>query len=67
MPKKGTRISRLAEAAEQAGLSYSTVGHTETHAWGDRVRRQVLGCGAVVVEPRIPRIYPWGVSKSKKY
>ena len=40
-----------------------TVGHTEIHAWGNRVRRQVLGCGAVVVEPRIPRIYPWGVSR----
>ena len=32
----------------------NTVGHTEIHAWGNRVRRQFFGGGAVVVEPRIP-------------
>ena len=31
-----------------------TVGHTGIYAWGNRVRRQFLGDGAVVVEPRIP-------------
>ena len=30
-----------------------TVGHTGIYAWGNRVRRQFLGDGAVVVEPRI--------------
>ena len=39
-----------------------TVGHTGIHAWGNRVRRQFFGGGAVVVEPRIPRLQPWGVS-----
>ena len=39
-----------------------TVGHMGIYAWGNRVRRQFLGGGAVVVEPRIPWIYPWGVS-----
>ena len=41
----------------------STVGHTGIHAWGNRVRRQFFGGGAVVVEPRIPRLQPWGVSR----
>ena len=31
-----------------------TVGHMGIYAWGNRVRRQFLGGGAVVVEPRIP-------------
>jgi len=43
----------------------STVGHTGIHAWGNRVRRQFFGGGAVVVEPRIPRLQPWGVSKKE--
>ena len=38
---------------------YNTVGHTEIHAWGDHVRRQFFRDVAVVVEPRIPWIYPW--------
>jgi len=33
-----------------------TVGHTGIHAWGNRVRRQFFGGGAVVIEPRIPRL-----------
>ena len=32
----------------------STVGHTGIHAWGNRVRRQFFGGGAVVVEPKSP-------------
>ena len=39
------------------------MGHTRIHAWGDRVSPQrLLGAVAVVVEPRIPRLQPWGVS-----
>jgi hypothetical protein len=38
------------------------VGHTGIHAWGNRVRRQFFGGGAVVVEPRIPCLQAWGVS-----
>jgi len=48
------------------------VGHTGIHAWGNRVRRQFFGGGALVVEPRIPTakdyvvfvIIPWSVYPS---
>ena len=35
----------------------STVGHTGIHAWGNRVRRQFFGGGAVVVAPRNLHVY----------
>ncbi len=33
---------------------FNTVGHTEIHAWGNRVSRFGYGQNAVIVEPRIP-------------
>ena len=41
----------------------NTVGHTGIHAWGNRVRRQFFGGGAVVVEPRIPCLSGMGSVK----
>ena len=38
------------------------MGHTGIHAWGNRVRRQFFGGGAVVVEPRISIDLSMGVS-----
>ena len=38
------------------------MGHTGIYAWGNRVRHLGLGLSAVVVEPRIPCVYAWGVS-----
>ena len=43
----------------QIYVSKCTVGHTGIHAWGNRVRRQFFGGGAVVVEPRIPCLQAW--------
>ena len=48
MPKKGTRISRLAEAAEQAGLSYSTVWH--------RLKRGASMEEALDADLHVPRV-----------
>ena len=48
----------------QSRLNTYTVGHTEIYAWGERVSRFGYGWIAVFVEPRIPWLQPWGVSRA---